>query len=259
MKNITIIIAFTLLLPLFSCEDGLEVWNTDTSCIHFTEIDPDDKLETPINNSFIFLDQEIMRDTVYLKVCCTGLTKNYERRVNLRQVVVEGVDNAQPNVHYLPFDTEGLQDRYVIGKDSVWAMIPIVLLRDRSLTEKQYTLRVELVGSDDFETGVASRLTRTITVSDYLSKPRSWMDRYFGAYSQVKHRFMIVSSFGQKFDEDFFATELAGDRYLCIYYMDYFREKLAEYNSDPQNNDTPLRSEPTADEPEGHIISFPKQ
>lgn len=249
-----------LIFSQFSCKDDMPVWEDATARIHFGEIDADDDLTVPVNYSFVYRASESKRDTLYLRVNASGLLVHRDRVVNLGQIVVDSVDNAKPGVHYLPFDADELKSAYRIPKDSVTALVPIVLLRDTSLATKPFVLTVRLGESSDFQLGDRQAIERTVIISDYLTKPRGWsgdIERtYFGTYSQVKHRFMIQAS-GEPFDETFFKEKIGNDKYVKIYYRDFFQEKLRIYNTNPDNKDVPLRSEPIEGFPNGQIISFP--
>lgn len=249
-----------LIFSQFSCQDDIPVWENTTARIHFGKIDADDDLTVPVNYSFVYQGFESKRDTLYLRVNASGLLSHRDRVVNLSQTLMDSVDNAEPGVHYLPFDTDELRSAYWIPKDSVTALIPIVLVRDASLATKQFVLTVRLEESSDFQLGDRQAIERTIIISDYLTKPRGWSSdierTYFGTYSQVKHRFMIQVS-GEAFDEAFFKEKLGNDKYVKIYYRDFFQEKLRIYNTDPNHKDVPLRSEPIEGFPNGQVISFP--
>lgn len=244
----------------FSCKDELPVWEDETARIHFGKIDDKDDLTSPINYSFVYSPSARKQDTLYLRVNTSGFVVHRDRKVNLSQVVLDSVDNAKPGIHYVPFETDEINGDYVVPADSVTALIPIVLLRDTALVREQVVLAVRLGESSDFQLGVRQEIERIILISDYLTKPRGWNSdierNYFGIYSQVKHRFMIQMS-GKAFDEDFFKEELGNDKYIKIYYRDFFQEKLRIYNTDPLHTDVPLKSEPVEGFPNGQIISFP--
>lgn len=244
-----------------SCEEKLNVWQDKQSRIHFGEIDKNDVLSEPIEYSFVYLAPNIMRDTLYVRVNTSGFSTNYDRQIAIEQEKIDTVDNAVAGVHYVDFNSEESKQVLFMPKDSISALLPIVLLRSESIADKKFTLKIKMKMNEYFDLGVITKLERIITISDYLTKPTLWNSdyekKYFGTYSQVKHRFMIVTS-GKNFDNDYFLNEIGNDTDLKEYFRDLFRKKLAEYNSNPENPDIPLKSEPIEGFPDGQYISFPK-
>lgn len=245
----------------FSCEEKLNVWKDMESRIHFGEIDKNDVLNKSIEYSFVYLAPNIKKDTIYVRINASGFSANHDRRIKIEQEKIDTVDNAVAGIHYVDFNSEEIQMLHIMPKDSVSALIPIVVLRDESAIDKKFTLKIQIKNNENFSLGVQTKLERIITISDYLTKPSLWNadyeKKYFGTYSQVKHRFMIVTS-GKNFDNDYFKDEIGNDTDLKEYFRDFFRKKLAEYNSNPANSDIPLKSEPIDGFPDGQYISFPQ-
>ncbi len=142
------------------------------------------------------------------------------------------------------------------------------LLKDKtSFTDESGVLYFRLVENKHFQQGVDKRNTLVVVLKNYLSKPDTWDDTaypmysnnysyYFGNYSKKKYQFMIdklglvdftISYSAQKdYDEE--------TNTISTTYADYLKKKLQvaleEYNSDPNNPDTPLKDE------SGSIITF---
>ncbi len=90
-----------------------------------------------------------------------------------------------------------------------------MLLRDASLKDNSYRLRVELAANDAFGLGETKARARTVIFSDRLERFYSW--RFdngtapafytFGKYSTGKHQFMI-DVLGEVIDENWYKAAL---------------------------------------------------
>ena len=146
------------------------------------------------------------------------------------------------------------------------------LLKDKnSFTEKDGHLYFRLVKNKEFVTGTGNMSSLVVVLKNYLTQPEEWYTavaphrpyysiysswNYFGEYSKVKYQFMIselglidfhISSQATKFYDE--ATNT-----ISMDYATFLKQKLQvaleEYNSNPENPNTPLKDE------NGTVIDF---
>lgn len=207
--------------------------------------------DTSKSHTFFYESNELVKDTVYFNIYTVGGVTNFDRPYKLVQEQVQNVSNAVPNVHYQAFDHPNSAGLYVIKANSVHAMVPVVLLRDPSLSNETVTLKFNLVANDHFQLGERTKLWRKLTFTDRLTKPDAWdnsMTQYYlGKYSIVKHQFMIDVT-GEKWDQDMLAqVRVQSD--LINYYKTLFFMALIDYNNEHPSDH--LRDE------DGELVVFP--
>ncbi|MFV0345874.1 MAG: DUF4843 domain-containing protein [Bacteroidales bacterium] len=239
---------------IYSCKNDYETYSgdcyiqfgPDTSVIYESSRVYDDTIKS---YSFIYEGNDVVRQTIYFDLYALGGIKDYDRSFKLMQVAVPNALNAVPDVHYLAFDNPEVSSLYVIKAGETHLSVPIVLLRDTSLSHSIYTLKIELQANEEFLLGTSELLWRKVYFTDIITEPNAWSvwEGVFGDYSRVKHLFMIDAT-GQKFDDEFFEkNEMA---YTAMYgYAAKCKEELAKYNVAHPN--APLRDE------NGVLIIFP--
>lgn len=168
--------------------------------------------------SFVYLKSDVKIDTIYARLRVSGPTVGYDRNVRFKQelkyrlqhiydengavdsMLVLEPNQAVPGVHYVSFEDETMKDRMVVKKDSAFADIPIVLIRDISLREADRSLLFRIVPTEDLLPGDVKSIKGSITISDILTVPAGWeknpinpgvKNEYFGEYGRVKHQLLI--------------------------------------------------------------------
>lgn len=219
--------------------------------------------------SFVFKKSDILCDTLWFDVALVGLPENRDRRFTLVShpenkmdtVVVkneagEAVDtniyntNAIPGVHYVGLDDPWVYSKMVIPANKVSCKVPIIIQRDTTMRETAYRLRLRLEASEDLALGMPENLQVSYSFTDQLIEPKNWgfTISYFGSYSKVKYRF-IIDVTGYEWSEKFIGD--IKDVAEQLFYKDWMRLALSEYNADPKNNG-PLRDE------YNKLVEFPK-
>lgn len=244
MKFKNIIIASLLLLSLAACKQEYIVYN-DVSRIHFGP-EPEqiyynyyELADTTKSYTFFYEAAEVTQDTVFFNLYATGGVEETDRTFKLKQVSAEGVANAQAGVHYQPFDSPSLADKYVVKAGTVHTRVPIVLLRDPSLKEGSVTLKLEVEANENFELGIATNLWRKVHITDKLSKPARWSDVTWGPYSIAKHTFFMEVT-GRKWDNQFF-DEILSNSDIVQDWKTILKAALIDYNQ--KNPENPLKDE----------------
>lgn len=204
--------------------------------------------DTLKNFSFLSVPSDKKVDTVYFDLYCMGRVSDVDRPYKLKQVVLDSVTNAEAGVHFMDFDDPNLEDMYVMPAHSSHALVPVIVLRDTSLSSKEYVLEFKIEENEYFKLGDSTLMWRRLIVADVVVKPTLWPDALFGRYSKVKHRFMQDQTGMLWDDEDIKAA--TSDVSMQYYWQGRFQKLLYDYNNDPANEDVPLRDE------EGILVEF---
>lgn len=236
---------------------------------------------TTVNQTFADKKESIHRDTVWLKASIMGGLSSEIKKVNVKQIqgfsysytydktgaiidtiATEVPNQAVPGTHYVPFKSEEMQKMLLLKTKKTAQLsdveidIPIIILRDKSLDEKNYSLFIELERSSDFLLGESEKITKVISISNRLIKPTGWglfQVFYLGRYSYVKHKFMN-ETLGTVIDNNW----LKQPRGIVTYYREKCRRALDAFNTNPDNianGIAPLREDP--DNPQSRLINFP--
>lgn len=202
MKALWINFALYGVLALFcmSCEEALPMYETESDCLNFT-VELKEQYPTPVRKSFVYDPETVVRDTIYVPVTSMGFVRDYDRKVTFEQVIVkpDSVYNAEPGVHYVPFDDPEVRDLMVLPAGQASAEIPIIALRDTTLRDTLSVLQLRIAANDYFKVGDPDRAECLVEIGDQLMKPKNWL--IFGDYGYVKHRFLIELT-GWRFDEE---------------------------------------------------------
>ena len=251
MKKRTIkyaLAALTLLPLATSCEKDLPKYSTPDAWLNFVYYDYSgeqviltedlEKIEDITNTYYSFVmssiseGKELTEDTVWVEVATMGFLSDKNRTVELEQIATDGND-AVPGVHYVAFnDPQLLAKSYVPGGTNT-ALIPIVVLRDASLEEKDAVLRFTIKDNGIFKPGYEAMSVQTLYISGRLNQPSKWStyycDYYFGTYGPKKHELMIEWT-GKNWDDDYLDELFGGDSGYIDYLAHWFKEKLKEEN-----------------------------
>lgn len=185
--------------------------------------------------SFVFSGVNAVRDTVWFSASTMGMLSDEYRPYALRQIQREGVLNAEPGVHYVAFDDPEMQALCQVAPDSNTVQVPIILLRDVSLKDTTVVLEFGFAENNYFKPGYDGFITRTIEISDHLTKPTNWdlfyLDVYYlGVYGEVKHQLMIEWT-GHPWDDAYIEEFMYGDPAYMNYIIDYCTKRLTEENA----------------------------
>jgi len=258
MKGIKYIILALMLMALASCkQDNYYLFN-DTARIQFG---PDvtriytssyNLVDTTKAFTFYYDAATITQDTIYFDVYAIGGPSSKDRPFTLQQIqVTDGSTNALAGTDYKAFTDATVNSAYVIKAGQVHALVPIVMLRSAAQKTTTLTLKFQVAENANFKVGDKANLWRKVTFTDRLSQPSAWTasysQYYFGAYSVVKHAFMIQVT-GQKWDQAFMSTVTA-DYAQMMFYISQIKQALAIYNNAHPGN--PMKDE------NGLVIVFP--
>lgn len=268
-----IIIWSTCLLGLVSCQKSeIPVYSGDT----LVQL----KDTIPQGYTFLYEPSAISRDTLWIPITVIGGKTAYDRAVSLiqvqeyrdsliydqsgKQIGKESVPvlfTAIPGKHYIAFDQPTMKELLIVKAGQVEALLPIILLRDPSLKDNSYRLRLSFAENDNFRLGDSKLLEKLVQFSDRYERFYSWrFDNFnapafgtFGKYSQRKHEF-IYETLGEPITEEWYqalAKEGAQNHYQNI-----MREALFIFNSTPENissGKAPMRE---TDDEKSPLITF---
>lgn len=248
-KNI--LVGCTLATLVIACKEEYPVYETTVCNLNFVYYDyyndildaEDVPAEDKITNfSFMYSGEGVETDTLWFEVESMGYLSNEGRPIALQQIPVEGEDNAEAGVHYVPFDDASMAGFYIMPANTSLVKIPVVLLRkDPELETKTVTLKFGFKENAYFQPGYDSLAVRTIYITDRLSQPGNWGSLgYFGDYGEQKHLLMIEWT-GEAWDEEYIEELVSGDYAYLTYLAPWFKQKLEEENAkrlaDPEIGD----------------------
>ena len=150
---------------------GEKTWAAGTDSVTFSFVAyPATTVEMVIN-----VDAQIM-----------GQADSRDRTVNL--IVDNDLTTASANQYTVP-------QTVTVPAGQVKGTFPVVLKRDASLETKSVRLCVKVAESADFKPGVNEENHITFIWNDILSRPNNWdtLEPFFGQYSNVKYRFMLLN------------------------------------------------------------------
>lgn len=183
--------------------------------------------------SFAYSNESVKQDTIFFDIYAIGGIKPYDRVFKLEQMMIKESENAISEVHYKSFESSELASHYVIQKDSIHARVPIVMLRDESLKEKEFTLQFQVVSNKEFKTAETRLLWRRLIFADKMVKPNKWdqLERYYlGKYSVTKHKWMIEIT-KEKWDNEF-VDELNSSITMSSFWNNFLKFELIKLNKE---------------------------
>lgn len=238
-----ILTAMFLTIALCGCREEFMLYDDYQARLNFDLSRMDAENRTVEHFTFVFTNTEVRQDTMWIGVKTMGYTSDEDRPFSLEQMDANEVDtdfegtalNAIPGVHYIAFDHPSLRGYYRIPAGQAYVRIPVVFLRDASLTQEERMLFFRIREDGIWQQGIPEYRIRRTGVSDKLTEPVRWQNIafYFGEYGPVKHRFLIDIT-GQKWDDEFinsFYSFFTGDRTYLEYLLHLARTKLKEENT----------------------------
>jgi hypothetical protein len=189
-----------------------------------------------LNHSFFTLSIETLSDTVWVRVNTMGELSAQDRPVVLVQANAGAEGAAVAGVHYVALDDPDLKPLHSVPAGQEFGDMPVVLLRDESLSDGKVRLELTIAGNDHFRPGMSDKLKFTITTTDQVEKPPAWDTRWYYAFGTawgpVKMRFLMSI-----IDADWNATPT--DMSLLQFYAAFAKQKLLDYNA--AHPDNPLK------------------
>ena len=199
-----------------------------------------------IAQSFFLLPKNQNRDTVWIIVETMGLASDQPRPFKLVQNNIGDADAAVAGIHYLSFESEEMKKNMMIPANSVRYHMPLIVLRDDpALKTSIFRLELAIAENDYFKVGIETQSNFVVTITADAIPPKNWWRRSFGTWGAQKMWF-ISTYLGIK---DFNEPESSDTNYQN-YLKALATQKLAEYNANPDNPNTPLQ------EANGTLVKF---
>ncbi|WP_164974238.1 DUF4843 domain-containing protein [Filimonas effusa] len=249
LHSIKLLYLLIAVMGLASCSKEIGSYN-DEPRVYFFERGKDLNQTRITFRSFSFLTypSNVVTDTALIKVKIMGNTSSHNRVVRGRTIATG--TTATEGVHYDFVNG-------VIPADSIWGYLPVVLRRTSDIRTKSITLNVGIAATQDFKPGVVEDSTFTLTWSENVVKPSNWdgiisLGYYFGTYSDVKWRFIILTTGVQSFPlQQSARVPPAPGEYSSAAMLDINRvmkAALAQYNA----THTPALTDES-----GNLVTFP--
>ncbi|WP_432712577.1 DUF4843 domain-containing protein [Pedobacter sp.] len=134
--------------------------------------------------TFATTAESVVEDTVFIKYRIIGKPSPIDRTIKL--ATLAGA-TAKEGYHYSLGQT-------VIKANEFETDVPVYLYRKAGLKDSTVAVVFEIKENEFFKPGYFDQLTHKITITDILKKPTRWESTwvpYFGAYSEVKFRFLL--------------------------------------------------------------------
>lgn len=200
MKKIFYMIGLMAAAIFSSCEKDLPLYSDSQARLNFY-YEGNRTSDSLVSYSFSY-HGSVQEDTIWFEVLTMGFPADYDRAFELEQV--DG--DAVAGTHYVSFDDATIKEKFFkVKANATSAKVPVVVLRDASLKEKQVKLVVKIKDNGIFAPGYDETNYKIVRITDKLSKPDAWggaMDAYYGQYGLVKHQFMIDAT-GEMWDDDY--------------------------------------------------------
>jgi len=182
MKIYTYLVIGLLCTLSFACrKDELLSFNQKPKVyIYKRTLAPVSPVKDSATYSFAIKPASVNTDTVFIPIRIMGDAAGHDRKVNYEAM---GISTADPESYQLL--------PAIIKANKFDGTLPVLIKKTPSLKNKEGKLWVTISASDDFDPGVSDQLSYLIKINDFLSRPPSWSDYYFGKYSNVKYGFMI--------------------------------------------------------------------
>lgn len=222
---------------IISCDYPILEYVNDPA-IYFRSKDPksvQSKSDT-LRFSFKLSEENRSRDTQRVTILSMGNLEPYDRPIKVVQTNLDQPNAARPGLHYIPFDDPGIIDSFCIPANKAFVRIPIILLRDPSLTYEEKHLALAVVKNEYFRPGMPPWDQYMIKFSDMYTKPELWdniWDYFFGkSWGQVKMGFIIRTTGYTAWDK---TPPIAYGHYMAI----QTKAALEKYNA--ENPENPLK------------------
>lgn len=245
MKKLYALLAGVVFFMLTAChDDDYPVYDRQEGRLNFLFYDywgdvvsPADATDEMRLRSFSFKLESgtAMRDTVWLEAETMGFVGDEARSYALEQVLVDGVKNAEPGVHYVAFDSPEIQSLYRVEAFQSKVKVPVVVLRDDAgLKDTTVVLKITFKDNGVFRPGYVGLDTRVVEITDRLAEPMNWEECYLyyvvGDWGELKHEKMIEWT-GKTWDNEYIEEFMDGDSAYRDYIASYLKKKLKEENA----------------------------
>lgn len=181
--------------------------------------------------SFATKANGLQTDTVKVPLRIMGNAREKDRTVAI-QTVADSTTATSQQFTILPT---------IVKAGSFTTDIPVLVNRTPDMKTKEVRILLAIVASADFLPGVPNTTATTgraggatqylIKINDFLTKPSNWesvLSTYFGAYSQVKYKFMIDVTGRTEFP---ITGQDAISPSQFLFYKKLCREALETYNT----------------------------
>lgn len=192
MKNIIYRLAACLVaISFFSCEKGLMNFDNKIVDVYFSAAGKNAVSMATDSVYVSFSYTEKLDSVVDVVVAITGVPMDYDRSY---KIVLNSASTAIPGVHF-----EELPKETIIKKNTQSDVLKLKLLRTRDMQEQTYSVVLDLLPNENFDTNFRSRkvggkpmstITSKVYYNDIIRKPKKWSDAYFGTFTRKKLFYM---------------------------------------------------------------------
>lgn len=231
-----------MLAAFASCEKDLEPYSEEQCRLNFWYLNWDnevamtddigDHMYSTYNQSdySFYYEGQPERDTLWFKVATMGVLSGQDRPIALKQIMQDTMENAEAGLHYVAFDDPDAAHLYVMPANADTVSIPVILLNDPSLEEKEVILCFGFDDNGTFAPGYDEFSYRVLRFTAEAVEPSAWLESFFGTWGPVKHQLMIEWT-GEAWDNDYINKMYEEDYPYLEYMNQWFHYKLEEENA----------------------------
>ena len=240
------IFGFLLIVAAIGCKENTALEYENDPALYFENTTYGQR--DSVAHSFFIQPDDQMRDTVFVEILTQGYPAGIDRPFALVQSNAGQPGAAVAGKHYVAFDDPEMVPHLMIPKGSVRKSFPLIVLRDPSLDLEEVRIELKIGENEYFRPGIDIWTNFVVKTTAMAVKPTSWDSvwRYtFGqTWGSVKMKFIIDNTGFSDFDGGRLNSDYSN------YLASKVKQKLLEYNADPNNPDTPLK------EADGTIVTF---
>ena len=270
-RNLYLLVS--LLLACGACKEELPGFAEEWYAVQFVFPEYNAVYNDKVLKSFTFYNKEekVTEDTLWFTVRPQGALPERTRYLKFEQFpetrwdysydefdnVVDSTlykypNQAEPGVHYVAFDDPRVAGMMKLEPGEMEVQVPVIVLRDPSMNDTEYTLCFKIVNSDDLFAGESRLCQAKIKMANCLIQPATWTEWFFvGKWGPERHGFMIRVT-DQPWNDAFIATLTTEKKNYYLYVFN--RELIKENEERAKQGLPPLREKPNDPTTE---IAFP--
>lgn len=222
-----------LFLTVIACDKkGIEVWDGE-HYVYFTEKEDENGNSVPvdsINISFFFYIEDVI--SYPLEVALTGEPLDEDTPF---KVVVDKEKSNLPEALY------DFPEHFMFSKGQVKDTIYVDLKNDPILKEKEYSLKLDIVGEEMMLSHKGKNGSRLLKISDIAVRPEWWVEDpiemyYLGKYSAKKYIYFMQVTNATKLDLE----NLSEARLLTLefqHWLDNQNPKIMDEDNNPMKTE----------------------
>ena len=178
-KTFYIFLSVIFFLVLTACEKENPLAYENDPALYFFKVAPNvSGQKDSLEHTFFFATDNVVRDTVYVILATMGDLSDKERPISIVQTNKGELNAAEAGIHYVAFDDPEVAKYMMVPAGHPRAVIPIIILRDKSLETSVKSLKLTVVRNEYFRPGIAKQTDFIVKTTAAAVKPKFWDTAY---------------------------------------------------------------------------------